>query len=80
MAVSLDEETLLKARKELNEIPGEKEEKVELLRKRIKDAQCRNELPQHTRIDDRTIIRFLRVKKYNVDKVMHKYISYHRFR
>ena len=80
MTTLLSEETLLKARKELNEIAGEKEEKVELLRQRIKDAQCRNELPQCTRVDDRMLIRFLRVKKYNVDKAMHKYTSYHRFR
>ena len=80
MTVLLNEAMLLKARKELNEIPGEKEEKVELLRQKIKDAQCRNELPSHTRLDDRMLIRFLRVKKYNIDKAMHKYASYHRFR
>ena len=80
MTTLLSEETLLKARKELNEIPGEKEEKVKLFRQRIKDAQSRNELSQHTRLDDRTLIRFLRVKKYNVDKTMHRYVSYHRFR
>ena len=76
----LHEETLLKARQELNEIPGDKEAKVELLRLRIKDAQRRNELAQQTLIDDRTLTRFLRAKKYNIDKAMHLYSSYHRFR
>ena len=80
MTALLHEETLQKARTELNEIQGEKEEKVELFRQRIKDAQCCNELPQRTRLDNRMLIRFLRVKKYNIDKAMHLYRSYHRFR
>ena len=76
----LHEEAILKARKELNEIPGEKEAKVELFRQRIKNAQRRRELAQHTLIDDRTLVRFLRAKKYNIDKAMDLYSSYHRFR
>lgn len=80
MTTLLNEETLLKARKELNEVPGEKEEKLEMFRKRIKDAQTRNELPQHARLDDRMLIRFLRTRKYNVDKALHHYLCYYRFR
>ena len=75
----LNEDTMLKARKELNEIPGEKEEKLELFQKRIRDAQS-NELPQRARQDDRMLVRFLRARKYNVDKALHLYFSYHRFR
>ena len=80
MTVLLNEDTMLKARKELNEIPGEKEEKLELFQKRIRDAQSRNEFPQCARLDDRTLVRFLRARKYNVDKALHLYFSYHRFR
>lgn len=75
----LNEDTMLKARKELNEIPGEKEEKLELFQKRVRDAQS-NELPQRARQDDRMLVRFLRARKYNVDKALHLYFSYHRFR
>lgn len=75
----LNEDTMLKARKELNEIPGEKEEKLELFQKRIRDAKS-NELPQRARQDDRMLVRFLRARKYNVDKALHLYFSYHRFR
>lgn len=80
MTVSLNEDAMLKARNELNEIPGEKEEKLELFQKRIRDAQSRNEFPQRARVDDRTLVRFLRARKYNVDKALHLYYSYHRFR
>ena len=75
----LNEDTMLKARKELNEIPGEKEEKLELFQKRVRDTQS-NELPQRARQDDRMLVRFLRARKYNVDKALHLYFSYHRFR
>ena len=75
----LNEGTMLKARKELNEIPGEKEEKLELFQKRIRDSQS-SELPQRARQDDRMLVRFLRARKYNVDKALHLYFSYHRFR
>ena len=78
--IPLHEETLLKARIELNEITGEKEEKIESLRQRIKDAQTSNEIPQHARLDIKTLVRFLRARKYDVDKAMHLYSSYYRFR
>lgn len=80
MSTVLHEATLSKAKKELNEIPEEKEEKIELLRERIKDAQTRNELPQSARLDDRTLIRFLRARKYNVNKALYLYSDYYRFR
>lgn len=80
MTTMLHEETSLKARNELNEIPGEKEEKIELFRLRIKDAQRRNQLLQRTRVDDRMLVRFLRVKKYDVDKAMNLYSNYYCFR
>ena len=80
MTTSLHEETLLKARNELNEIQGEKEEKVEMFRKGIQDAQARNELPERARLDDRMLIRFLRARKYSVDKALYLYTNYYRFR
>ena len=80
MVTLLSEETLLKARNELNEIPGEKEEKVQSFRLRIQDAQHRNQLLQRARVDDRMLVRFLRIKKYNVDKAMNLYLNYYRFR
>lgn len=79
-ACLLQEATLVKARNELNEIPGEKEEKVELFRQRIKDAAISDPLLRCTRTDDRMLVRFLRVKKYDVDKALHLYSSYYLFR
>lgn len=77
---SLPEETLLKAKTELNEITGEKEEKIESLRHRIKDAQSRNEIPQRARLDDRMLVRFLRARKYDVEKATYLYSRYYQFR
>jgi len=76
----LQEETLLKARNELNEIPEEKQEKIDLLRSSIRDAIDRHELPRTARVDDRMLVRFLRPKKYNVEKALRLYTNYYRLR
>ena len=80
MVSLLQEETLLKARNELNEIPEEKQEKIDLLRSNIRDAIDRHELPRTARVDDRMLVRFLRPKKYNVEKALRLYTNYYRLR
>ena len=77
--VSYDE-TLLKARDELNEIPEEKQDKIDLLRSAVLNAMDRHQLPRNARVDDKMLIRLLRPKKYNVEKALKLYINYHRLR
>jgi len=80
MVSLLHEETLLKAKIELNEIPEEKQEKIDLMRSNIRDAIERHELPRTARVDDRMLVRFLRSKKYNVEKALRQYTKYYRLR
>jgi len=80
MASSLHEETLLKARTELNEIPEEKQAKIDMLRSKILSAIDCHKLPQNTRVDDRMLVRFLRPKKFNVEKALKLCINYYRLR
>lgn len=78
--VKLSEDTLLKARKELNEVPEEKEHKIKSLRERIAALQKQGKLPQNCRTDNRMIVRFLRANKYDVDKSLNQYSNYQQFR
>lgn len=76
----LSEETLQKARKELNEIPEEKEYKTKSLRENITALQEQGKLPKNCRTDDRMLVRFLRASKFNVDKSLSQYVNYQHFR
>lgn len=76
----LSEEALQKARKELNEIPEEKEGKIKSLREKITALQEHGKLPQNCRTDDRMMVRFLRANKYDVDKSLNQYNNYQQFR
>ena len=76
----MSEETLQKARKELNEIPGEKEDKVKSLREKIAALQEQGKLPKNCRMDDKMLVRFLRANKYDLDKSLNQYNNYQQFR
>lgn len=76
----LSEETLRKARKELNEIPEEKEQKIKSLREQIAALQEKGKLARNCRTDDRMLVRFLRANKYDVDKSLNQYSNYQQFR
>jgi len=76
----LSEETLEKARKELNEIPEEKEQKIKSLREKIVALQEQDKLPRNCRTDNRMLVRFLRANKYDVEKSLNQYSNYQQFR
>lgn len=76
----LSEETLEKARRELNEIPEEKEQKIKSLGEKITALQEQGKLPRNCRTDNRMLVRFLRANKYNVDKALNQYSNYQQFR
>ena len=76
----LSEEALEKARKELNEIPQEKEQKIKSLREKIVALQEQGKLPRSCRTDNRMLVRFLRANKYDVDKSLNQYNNYQQFR
>ena len=78
--MQLSEEAQQKARKELNEIPGEKEDKVKSLREKIAALQEQGKLPKSCRTDNRTLVRFLRANKYDLEKSLNQYNNYHQFR
>lgn len=76
----LCEETLQKAKNELNEIPGEKEHKTQSLRAKIAALQEQGKLSQNCRTDNRMLVRFLRANKFDVDRSLAQYINYQHFR
>lgn len=80
--------TLEKAVKELNEVPEKRLEKIEELRSKIEAWEADPNDPDEqgltfptSRIeDDKFLIRFLRAKKFEVDRACKLFVNYHKFR
>ena len=78
----IDGETLEKARRELREDPDKRAEAVEELRTKI--AEAKND-PEHggvefSRDDGPFLLRFLRARKFDVDRATLLYCNYYKFR
>lgn len=74
--------TLDKARKELFEVPEERLQKVTELRERVEEAE---KFPEYegvvfARRDGRFLLRFLRARKFNVDRALQLYLNYYKYR
>lgn len=74
--------TLLKARAELREIPEKRMESIRQLRKAIESYR---RLPGEEelvfrRTDNRFLLRFLRSRKFDVERALHVYVNYHKYR
>ena len=75
-------ETLEKARKELGEDPETRAEAVEELRAKIQEVKREPECEgiEFSRNDGRFLLRFLRAKKFDVERAAKLYCNYYRFR
>lgn len=72
-------ETLEKARRELGEEPGRREEAIRELREKI-EAQEVEEGVGYERKDDKFLLMFLRARKFNMDRSLQLYTNYYRYR
>ena len=75
-------DTLLKARAELREIPEKRMEHIRQLRKAIESYR---RLPGEEgvvfkRTDNRFLLRFLRSRKFDVERSLHVYVNYYKYR
>lgn len=74
--------TLEKAIRELNESPEGRPEAILQLRLAIEqceqDLECR-ELLEGKRRDDKFLLRFLRARKFDIDRAAQLYVNYHRY-
>ena len=75
-------ETLEKARRELGEDPETRAEAIEELRAKIGEVkrEPENEGVEFARDDDRFLLRFLRARKFDVERAAKLYSNYYRFR
>jgi retinaldehyde-binding protein 1 len=75
-------ETLEKAKKELNEDPETRAEMVDKLRVKIEEAKGDPEVAEveFTRNDGSFLLRFLRARKFDVDRAAKLYFNYYKFR
>jgi len=77
-------ETLERARKELNEEPDKRAEAIQELKERI-DQWERNPPPEEAgltfaRKDESFLLRFLRARKFDLDRALQLYINFYRYR
>lgn len=81
---SISGATLEKAVKELGEVPGRRAEVIGELRTRIEAEQGSAERAHDglvfERKDDKFLLRFLRARKFNIDKSLQLYINYYKYR
>lgn len=79
---SISGETLEKARKELNEDPETREEAVAELRAKIEEVEGSHEFEGVTfaRKDGKFLLRFLRAKKFDVERATRLYCNYYLYR
>ena len=77
--VPLSDETLEKAKKELNEIPEERTRAIEELRENARKANETENLTLERLDDDAFLLRFLRCKKFRQEDALKKYLTYCRF-
>lgn len=75
-------DTLEKARRELGEDPETRAQLIDQLRTKIEEAEGN---PEHedvkfVRRDGKFLLRFLRARKFNVDRAVQLYCNYYRFR
>ena len=77
--------TLEKAEKELFEVPEKRGEAITALRERI-DQWTPTPEDEHeqglvfSRKDDKFLLRFLRTKKFDIDRSLQLYVNYHKYR
>lgn len=76
----LTPETLEKAKRELNEVPEERERAVEELRENARRAAEAENLTLEGLDDDRFLLRFLRCKKFRQEDSLKKYLCYCKFK
>ena len=79
---SISGATLQKARKELREVPEKRLENIRQLRKAIEayDRQPGERELVFRRTDDRFLLRFLRARKFDVDRTLQLYVNYYKYR
>ena len=79
---SISGATLQKARKELREVPEKRSEFIRQLRKAIEayDRQPEEEDVVFQRTDDKFLLRFLRARKFDVERALSLYVNYYKFR
>ena len=79
---SISGETLEKARRELNEDPDTRAEAVSELRGKIEEAESSPEYEGlvFARKDGSFLLRFLRARKFNVERAAQLYCNYYKFR
>lgn len=79
---SISGDTLMKARLELREVPEKRMDSIRQLRKAIESYR---RLPGEEdivfrRTDNRFLLRFLRARKFDVDRALQVYVNYHKYR
>ena len=82
---SISGATLEKARRELFEEPATRLESIAQLRERVEQWRPSGteeglDLLEQGRKDDRFLLRFLRAKKFDVERSLQLYVNYHKFR
>ena len=79
---AIDGETLEKARRELGEDPDKRAEAVEHLRAKIDEMRGGPDYDgvEFSRQDGRFLLRFLRARKFDVDRAAQLYVNYYKFR
>ena len=82
---SISGATLEKARRELFEDPATRLESIAQLRERVEQWRPSGteeglDLLEQGRKDDRFLLRFLRAKKFDVERSLQLYVNYHKFR
>lgn len=78
----IEGETLEKARKELGEDPEKRVEAVDALRAKVAEARSDPELDgvEFSRDDGPFLLRFLRARKFDVERAARLYVNYYKFR
>ena len=78
---SISGATLEKARRELREVPEKRLECIRSLRKAIEgyDRQPDEEEVVFQRNDDKFLLRFLRARKFDVDRALQLYVNYYKY-
>jgi retinaldehyde-binding protein 1 len=79
---SISGATLEKARRELFEVPAERLTRLAELRGRIAEAEKGSDLKGvvFARQDDRFLLRFLRARKFDVERSLQLYLNYYKYR
>lgn len=80
---SLSGSSLEKARQELNEDPATRHKAIQELRDKIKSwkpSKTEEKLVVLGRTNDKSLLKFLRARKFDIDKSLQLYVNYHAFR